>query len=146
MNAGGPRELLTFRKMASRLGWGDSRAASRKLARAVRAREQETGKRIATRTGGGHQRITESALTRWMPELKRSKVDELMVNFRAYLTDIDTKIAEGAAAYVSENVDPRLDELFERDEKIAKTVDQLGARLAQLVTGKAPRNAQRSPA
>lgn len=141
----GPRELLTFRKMAARLGWGESRAAARKLARAIHARERETGKQIATRTTGGHKRITESALTRWMPELRRSKVDELAANFRSYLTDIDAKIAEGAAAYIAENVDPRLDELFERDETIAKNLDALGRRVAQIVAQKQPRKAHNRP-
>lgn len=132
----GPRDLLTFRKMAGRLGWGPTRAAGIRLARAVRDRERELGKRIATRTAGGHQRITESALTRYMPELRRSKVDELAANFRSYLTDIDAKIAEGAAAYVAENVDPRLDELWARDETLAKNLDALGARVARIVTQK----------
>lgn len=143
--SGGPRELLTFRKMAGRLGWGETRAAGRKLARAITARERELGKRIATRSEGGHRRVTESALTRWMPELKRSKVDELAANFRSYLTDIDAKIAQGAAAYIAENVDPRLDELFQRDEIIAKNLDALGRRVAQIVTKNEPRKAHNRP-
>lgn len=138
----GPRELLTFRKMAGRLGWGESEAAGKRLKRAVRTRERELGKRIATRSGA-HCRISETALTRWMPELKRSKVDELAANFRSYLTDIDSKIAEGAAAYVAENVDPRLDELFQRDETIAKNLDALASRIAQIVTGKSAVNGHR---
>jgi len=120
--------------MAGRLGWGESRAAAVRLKRAVLTRERELGKRIATRTGG-HHRITESALTRWMPELRRSKVDELAANFRSYLTDIDARISEGAADYVAKNVDPRLDELWARDEKLAENLDQLGARVTQIVTG-----------
>lgn len=144
MSGGSPRELLTFRKMAERLGWGNSRAAAVKLARAVRTRERETGKRIATRTGGGHQRITESALTRHMPELSRSKVDELAANFKNYLTDIDAHIARGAAAYVAENVDPRIDELWERDEQLAGNIDQLANRLAKIVAGKPHRVAQKN--
>ncbi|HTJ17808.1 MAG TPA: hypothetical protein VL494_13605 [Steroidobacteraceae bacterium] len=141
----GPRDVLTFRQMARRLGWSDTRASGRKLARLIRAREKETGRRIATTTEGGHRRITESALTRYLPELRRSKVDELMGNFRAYLSDIDDRIAEGAAAYIAENVDPQIAELRADDQKLARMLDELGRRMVLVAGGNRPRKAQIRP-
>lgn len=127
-------ELLSFRKAAERIGW-KGRAGEYKLLRVVFSKEKESGKQIATRFRGPKKtncRVTISALRRHCPELFKSKVDELSENMRDYLHSIDTRIAEAAAAHVARHVEPRLDELWGRDEVIADKVDELGQRVTQI--------------
>jgi hypothetical protein len=128
------REPLTWDKAASHLGWtGKGRA--RRLKRLVLSREKSTGKRIATRIGTRTRpayKLSLSALRRHLPELFRSKVEDLADNLKSYLAEIDDRIAAGAAEHVAEYVEPRLDELWQRDEQIAHQVGEIATRLASM--------------
>ncbi len=154
------RRLLTFREAAEALGWVDDGAtdaqrdaAGRRLRWAVMAREQQTGKRIATRLGvrGDRQpkaRITLGALSRHLPELQPPKAVELRSNFDAYLASIDDKIGELAAEEITRLVEPQIRELHEKfdgvDGKAETALRQLEAlaarvaKLAQHTPGKSP--------
>jgi DNA anti-recombination protein RmuC len=115
-------------------------AAGRRLRDAVIAAEAQQGKRIATRLAGRRHpktRITMGALARHMPELRRSKVDQLADNFRGYLRDIDERIAEGAAEEVQRLVEPRIRELRETDEQLQRELNALAERVA-LIAKKRP--------
>lgn len=124
--------LLSLDSAAGKLGW-EGAHRRRRLKRLLFARERQTKKPIMTRLGSAKKpayRVTMSALRKHTPELFKSKVDELADNFRVYLSTIDDRIAEVAAAHVTEHVEPRLQELWDRDEKIAQQVDALGKRFA----------------
>lgn len=125
--------LLSLDQAANKLGW-EGAHRRRRLKRLLFARERQSKKSIMTRLGSAKKpayRVTMSALRKHTPELFKNKVDELADNFRVYLSTIDDRIAEVAAAHVTEHVEPRLLELWERDEKIAQQVDALGKRFAQ---------------
>ena len=131
--------LLSLDQAAGKLGW-EGAHRRRRLKRLLFARERQSKVAIMTRLGSVKKpayRVTMSALRRHTPELFKSKVDELADNFRVYLSTIDERIAEVAAAHVSEHVEPRLLELWERDEKIAEQVNALGKRLAAFAQGAA---------
>lgn len=126
--------LLTFNEAAGRLGWA-GRWRGLKLKRACFARERETKKRFITRLGSSRMpayKVTLSALRRAFPELFASKVDTLQANFKNYLLAIDERISERVATHVDEHVEPKFQELWERDERIAGTVDELAKRVAQI--------------
>lgn len=120
---------MTWDRAAGNLGWM-GRGRARRLKRMVFARERETGKRIATRMGTKRKpayKVSLSALRRHLPELFKSKVDELEAVVTGYLAGIDERIAGKVADHVDEYVEPRLDELWQRDEKIAGQVMGLAA-------------------
>jgi hypothetical protein len=128
------REPLTWDRAAASVGW-EGKGRARRLKRLVFAREREKGNRIATRYGKGRKQRTKvslSALRKHCPELFRSKVEDLADNLKAYLSEIDERIAAGAAQHVAEYVEPRLDELWLRDEKIANQVEALAQRVGGL--------------
>jgi hypothetical protein len=79
-----------------------------------------------------HYRVTLGALRKAFPELFSSNVDTLRDRFSEYLSTIDQKISERVAIHVTEHVEPRLDELWERDEQIAGQVDALTQRVVAL--------------
>jgi len=127
-------ELLTLPQAQSRLKMKGPRGL--RLKRYLLAKEKRTGKQIMQRLGGGKRasyRVTMSLLRKHCPELFKSKVDELQSNFRRYLSHIDARIREHAAEYVAEHVDPRLQELWQRDEMLAENLDELGKRVAEIV-------------
>jgi hypothetical protein len=134
-----PRGLLTFDEAAEKIGW-TGKGRGRRLKRACFARERETKRRIITRMGSERMpayKVTLGALRKAFPELfGRSKVDALQANFRNYLAAIDERIAEKTAAHVTEHVEPRLQELWERDEAIAERVDALAERVVALSRAK----------
>lgn len=118
------QQLLSWKKATVELQWpdGGTDAAGRRLKRLVFARERQTGKQIATRLGAGSRTrplVTMSAIMRHMPELRRSRVDRLAEALREYTTDTDRRVAEIVSEQFAETVEPRLDELYERDEKLA---------------------------
>lgn len=128
--------LLSLDQAAGKLGW-EGAHRRRRLKRLLFARERQTKKPIMTRLGSAKKpayRVTMSALRKHTPELFKSKVDDLAENFRNYLSTIDDRIAEVVTGHVTEHVEPRLQELWERDEKIAEQVNQLGRRVAALAT------------
>jgi hypothetical protein len=123
------QELLTWREATTKLGWADggTEAAGRRLKRAVLARELQSGKQIATRISGGpdpQMRVTLSALHRHLPELRRSRVDQLSGVLAEYHADTDRRVEEAIEAKLAEAVDPRLEELWQRDEKLALEVER----------------------
>lgn len=79
-----------------------------------------------------HLRVTMALMRRWCPEAFQSKVDSLQSDFRTYLKAIDQRIEAGAAAHVTKHVEPRLVELFKRDEKLAGNIDDLMRRVATI--------------
>lgn len=138
--------LLTWNQAAKALGW-TGKAAGRRLKRAVLARERQTGKRIATRLGSERRpdyRVTIGAIRRHLPELRPSKVDDLRERFGEYLASIDTRMSDSIAHHVAEYVEPRLDELWQRDEEIAERVNDLGLRV-KLIADRMPTNDRDRP-
>ena len=131
-------KLLTWREAAQELGWGDSRAAGLRLQHAVLTQERLKRIRIATRVqprGTGckpHCRITLSALRRHLPELKASAVDELSRNLRKHLTELDRRIAARCTEHINAKLEPRLKELWDRDEQLAQAITELSKRLRRL--------------
>lgn len=125
---------MTWERAAEKLGWSGS-GRGRRLKRLVFSREEKTGKRIATRVGTSRRpayKVSLSALRRHLPELFKSKVDELEAIVSGYLAGIDERIAGKVADHVDEYVEPRLDELWERDEKIAGQIVSLATRVEAL--------------
>jgi len=99
------------------------------------ARERQTKKRIMTRLGGDQRakyRVTVSALRRSCPELFKSKVQDLQDNLKGFLASIDQRISEGVVSHVATEVEPRLQELWERDEQLAGNIEQVAKRVALL--------------
>lgn len=129
MNEGEP---MTLPEAVKRLNFpGDRRA----LLRVLVAKERASGVRFLIREGGAKRtlhKVTMTAIRRHAADLLPSKVDLLKRDFGAYLKAIDDRIAEGAARHVERYVDPRLAELWERDETIAESVDELGKRVAAI--------------
>lgn len=128
-----PGELLTLPDAQQRLGMAGGRG--RRLRRLLLAREAETGKRIMIRLPGGrrqNKRVTWSLLRKHCPELFESKVQQLERDMRGYLDAIDAKIIESVSAHVTDHVEPRLDELWQRDEVIAESVRKLAQRVATI--------------
>jgi hypothetical protein len=118
------QQLLTWKRATVELQWpdGGTDAAGRRLKRLVFARERQTGKQIATRSGEGRRTrplVTMSAIMRHMPELRRSRVDRLTEALREYTNDTDRRVAEIVAEQFAETVEPRLEDLYQRDEKLA---------------------------
>lgn len=110
------------------LGWGGTRGE--KLRRYVVAKERVLGKpgAILVVVGTGkkrRERLTLHALRRHCPELWPSKADDLAKNLREYLRSIDERVAEAFAEQVSELVEPRLKELFERQNELSEQVRAL---------------------
>lgn len=126
------QELLTWREATSALGWidGGTEAAGRRLKDKVLTRETQSGKQIATRDKGQRPMwVTVSAIMRHMPELRRSRVDQLSKALAAYNAETDRRVAEAIEAKLAESVEPRLEELWQRDEKLALEVEAQGRRI-----------------
>ena len=118
------QELLTWREVTTKLGWpdGGTDAAGRRLKRVVLAREAQCGKQIATRTGTGpaaQLRVTVGAVLRHLPELRRSRFDRFQADMAKIGTGITGRVSAIVADQLAELVEPRLDELWERDEVLA---------------------------
>ena len=129
--------LLTFREAAAWLGWGNSRAAGLRLKRRVIAKEKALKRALIVRIEGPEResrRVTRSMLRTHMREVLPSKVDELKRDFGRHLATLDERIRMASSAFVAQQVEPRLSELWQRDEQIAESVNALGARIA-LLTG-----------
>lgn len=129
---------MTFAEAQRRIGMKGK--DGRRLKAYVFRREQETGKRIAMRLGSERMpkyRLTMSLLRRHCSELFPSKVQQLERNMRSYISGLDERINEKVVAQMAEHMEPRLEELWERDEIIAEKVDELGDRVTQLVRRRA---------
>lgn len=131
------RELLTWREATSKLGWpdGGTDAAGRRLKRVVLAREVQSGRQIATRTGSGpapQLRVTVGAVLRHLPELRRTRFDRFQANMTKLDTGITGRVSGIVADQLAELVDPRLDELWERDEVLAQEQERTALQVESL--------------
>lgn len=136
--------LLTLRQAAAWLGWGNNRHAARRLERRLVAKEKATGRTLMVRTQGAERetrRVTVSMLRAYLPEARPSKVDEMRRDMTRVFSTLDERIRSSAAGYVAEQVEPRLDELWERDEQIAESVNKLGEKMALLLGPQKPAQA-----
>lgn len=128
--------LLTPAEVERAIGFGDGRG--RKLVRLIRKREQKLGVQILHVRSGPQRRryrVAMAALRSHLPELFRergSQVDGLDAAMREFLDDIDDRIANGIVKHHEAHVEPRLTELWERDEKIARNVIELTKRVRDL--------------
>lgn len=127
---------LGWDQAAAELKW-TGRHRGRRLKHYVLRREKQTGEKIALRVGTPRKpayRVTMGALHQYCSELfeKKSKVDSLQAVMTAHLKQIDERIAMGVAEHVEDFVEPRFQELWERDEKIAEQVSELASRVAIL--------------
>lgn len=130
-------DLLTLGQAQKRLGMRGTRGL--RLKAHLLAREKKAGVEIIHRRHNGrrtHYRVTMSALRRHCPELFPSAVDELQRGFRTYLTEIDERIASVADERISTSVNPKLQELWDRDEKIARNLKDLGRRFRDYARAK----------
>jgi hypothetical protein len=126
--------LLTLAQAETNCGLPPNRG--RTLLELLAGKERKLGREIMIRKGRGqrnrHLRVTMSMVRQHCPELFPSAVDDLQRSFSRYMHDIDERISDGVAEHVAAHVDPKLDELWERDEKIARNVKALGQRVEQL--------------
>lgn len=133
------KPLLTFSQAQQALGMKGP--GGRRLKRMVLARERSSGKRIAIRCGTKKPtyKVTMSALRKHLPHLfERSKVQTLGRDMQEYLDAIDDVIADRVWVHITDQVEPRLEELWERDETIALNVTNLAARVEQLAKANRP--------
>jgi len=130
------KRLLSFAEAQKAIGMNGPRG--RRLKRMVLEREGETGQTIAVRSRGDDRtnyRVTLGALRHHFPELFPSKVEDLKVNMRAVLEAIDEKLEEQVARAIDQQVEPRLEELWERDEITARSLSELAKRVSRLAGG-----------
>jgi hypothetical protein len=124
-------QLLTFAEAAEKLKWKKP-GAGRRLKRTCLSRERQSGKPFIVRLKGDNRvnyRVTIGALRTHMPELFHSAVDDLTRSFSEYLENIDDKLRDRVSEQIAETVEPRLEELWQRDEIIAENLNQLGKRV-----------------
>ncbi len=97
---------LSMRQAASRLGFGDSVPAARKLTRLVRKREQEIGKKILI--GGGRGRriyITIAALRKHYDDLvdEGGYLNKVLDDLKSWITD-EVKVLQGRDRVLGANI------------------------------------------
>lgn len=120
--------LLTF--AAAQREIGIAGPGGRRLKRYVLRREKQIGKQIAIRTGTRRvtYKVSIAALRKHCPALFTDS-NALEREFKKHLKAIDDKIQERVIDHISEHVDPKIDELWQRDEIIANNVNQLARRI-----------------
>lgn len=122
---------LTFPQAAREIRWapdadGRYRYAGRRLLRLVLRREREIGRRIAIRDRAGRPiQVTLGAITRYMPELRPSRIDTLAATLRPLLIEVERRAREIVDDRIEERVEPELQKLHNRDEEIANHVAQI---------------------
>lgn len=128
-------EPLTLRKASIELGWGDTRAAKRRLLRHLRQREAEigTGRLLL---GKGRLKVSLPTLYRLCPELRPSPVRDMEAHLRDYLREVEGRTrllaADEARAVISEEVDPALENIRRDVDRVARTTDRLGIAQSEL--------------
>jgi AAA+ ATPase superfamily predicted ATPase len=126
--------LMSMREAADWLGW-EGRDRGRRLKRTLLAIEKQKKREIMVRRGpegdGRRYLVTRGAIARWAPQLRPSKVDELEKNFATYIRTLNETIDDKIESFVSEHIDPQIEELWQRQERTAQIVDEL----AQHVVG-----------
>lgn len=105
-------ELLTPRQIAERLGWPEAFDDER-LKRIVFAAERQHQVHIFVRTGTDthpNYSATMAAIRKWIPQLfDRSKLDELTLNVRTYMSQIESRVQGQVDDILSESTEPHLD-------------------------------------
>jgi hypothetical protein len=143
-------EPLTFPRAAREIGWepnekGSYEAVGRRLLRLALRREREVGRPFIIRDSGGRaSRITLGALTRFLPELRPSKVDSLAASIRPVLVELERRARAIVSEAIVSEVDPELQRLHDRDEQIAGDVEVLAEALMKL-TGQPVALPRRNP-
>jgi hypothetical protein len=131
-------EPLTFPKAAQEIGWapdpkGGFKLGGRRLLRLALRREKELGRPFIIRDSGGRPvRITLGALTRFLPELRPSRVDSLAASIRPVLAELERRAQAIVRTTIVEEVDPELQRLHDRDEEIAGEVTRMAEALSKL--------------
>lgn len=125
-------ELLTPRQIASRLGWSDDYADER-LKRIVFSAERQHKVEIFVRGGSeSHPAYfaTMAAVRKWIPQLfDRSKLDELALNVRTYIGQIELRVQEQVVDHLSESTEPHLDEIRAQLKAVNKRQNDFDSRL-----------------
>ena len=110
----------------------------RKLGRAIEAAEKRTGHTIGVVYRGPtyrRRKVTLSECRRYLPQLfpdSGPNLDAIERAIRTYMGDLDDRISERCAEQIARDVEPRISELWERDERIARSVLDLAKRVATL--------------
>jgi hypothetical protein len=113
-------ELVTMREAARRLGLGDSRTAERKLRRRVKQVEAASGRAIMVPGATGRAPcVTIAAIRAACGEFRASRVEDLVRLAREQLA---AAVEREVGTQVTERVEPRLAQLWQRDEQIAETL------------------------
>lgn len=123
-------ELVTMREAARRLGLGDSRSAERRLRRRVLQVERSTGRTLII--PGAVARapcITVAAIRSACAEFKASRVEDMV---RLAKEQVEQMVEREVGSQITERIEPRLRELWIRDEKIAETMIQALRRLERV--------------
>ncbi len=141
------KQLLTLAEAQREIGWNGPRG--RRLKRYLDKREKKLGKRIMLRMGpksgtGCRYGVTMSALRRWCPELFAEELGAS--TFREYIKGIDERIGSIVARQVADHVEPRLEELWRRDETLANNINELAQRVQTIVgLARVPASARECP-
>lgn len=133
--------LMTFRQAAAWLGMGKSRYAARKLERRVLSKERKLGASLVVRMSSAEKEtrsVTGSMLRQHFPEFFPSKVKQLRRDMEQRLAAIDEHVRAASQAFVAQQVEPRLAELWERDEQIAESLNELAERVELLAGPRRP--------
>lgn len=119
--------LLRLEDAATELGWTGS-ARRERLKRLIFARENELGHTFAIRLKGPRRtgyRVTMGALRCNLPELFPSKISTLAGEMRELVGNLSVQFQEKIAQEVANATEPRLDELYLRQERIAEEMSKL---------------------
>jgi hypothetical protein len=121
---------MTLRQAEAWLGLEPS-ARGRRLKRILLGAERKLGRPIMVRIGT-HTRVTRSAIRKHCRHMLPSQVDELREKFTEFLGSIDEKIETRIVDHVAEHVEPKLEELWDRDEVQARAIKQLAERVKRI--------------
>jgi hypothetical protein len=125
--------LLTLSEAQREINMRGSRG--RKLQRYLLAKERERRRQIMVRLPGNHRihyRVTMALLRRWCPELfPDSAVDKLRKQLPELVRLIDHRAHRVFDVRFERDVTPRIKELWERDESLAKSVDRVTVSLVR---------------
>jgi len=128
-------ELLTPREIAQRLGWPEAFDDER-LKRIVFAAERRHRVEIFVRMGSPEHpaySATMAAIRKWIPQLfDRSKLDELTLNVRGYISQIESRVQEQIVDHIAEATEPHLDEIRAELRAVKMTQNQHETRLARI--------------
>jgi hypothetical protein len=125
-------EPVSARRAAAECGYGNSRAAVRRFKRLVENRERHLCITLTAKRSGEHPRYNVELCREHIPELRQSRVEILARRLPDLVREIKDRVTEDAANAACERMEPRLRELWERDEQIAEFTERLDVRVQQL--------------